>query len=120
MSTIIASNVSDGTLSIPTTYVTNGSAKAWVNFNGTGTVSIRDSFNVSSLTDNGVGVYTVNFSNAFGAANYAVSGTSMNGNVMGPYTPSGAITASNVVILSWFTSFTDAEPGSVLAHGDLA
>jgi hypothetical protein len=70
MSTIISANVSDGTLSIPTAFVTNGSAKAWVNFDGTGTIAARDSLNLSSLTDNGVGDYTVNFSNAFGAADY--------------------------------------------------
>jgi len=70
MSTIIASNVSDGTLSIPTTYVTNGSAKAWVNFDGTGTIAARGSFNVASLTDNGTGDYTVNFTNAMSDANY--------------------------------------------------
>jgi len=75
MSTIIASNVSDGTLSIPTTYVTNGSAKAWVNFNGTGTIAARDSFNVSSLTDNGTGDYTVNFSSAFDAVNFGMFGS---------------------------------------------
>ena len=39
--------------------------KAWINFQGTGTVAIRDSFNFSSLTDNGTGEYTVAFSNAF-------------------------------------------------------
>ena len=44
--------------------------KAWVNFNGTGTVAIRASFNVSSITDNGAGNYTVNFTNAFADANY--------------------------------------------------
>jgi len=74
MSTIVTSNVSDGTLSIPTTYVTNGSAKAWVNFNGTGTIAARDSFNVTSLTDNGTGDYSVNFTNAMANANYAMSG----------------------------------------------
>jgi hypothetical protein len=51
MSTIIASNISDGTTSVASTYVVNGSAKAWVNFNGTGTVAIRDSLNVGSITD---------------------------------------------------------------------
>jgi hypothetical protein len=45
--------------------------RAWVNFNGTGTVAIRASFNVSSITDNGTGDYTVNFTNAFSDANYA-------------------------------------------------
>ena len=48
--------------------------KAWVNFNGTGTVAIRDSYNVSSITDNGTGYYTVNFTTAMADANYAVSG----------------------------------------------
>lgn len=52
----------------------SGAAKAWVNFNGTGTVAIRASFNVSSITDNGVGDYTVNFTNALTDANYAVIG----------------------------------------------
>ena len=44
--------------------------KAWVNFNGTGTVAIRESYNVSSITDNGVGDYTVNITNALVDANY--------------------------------------------------
>ena len=52
-----------------------GIAKAWVNFNGTGTVAIRDSFNVSSITDNGTGDYTVNFTTAMPNANYCVQGT---------------------------------------------
>jgi hypothetical protein len=73
MSTIIASNISDGTTSVPSTYVVNGSAKAWVNFNGTGTIAARDSFNTSSLTDNGTGHYTANFTNAMGSENYATT-----------------------------------------------
>ena len=47
------------------------SARAWVNFNGTGTVAIRDSGNVSSITDNGTGDYTVNFTTAMSDANYS-------------------------------------------------
>lgn len=54
--------------------------RAWVNFNGTGTVAIRDSGNVSSITDNGTGDYTVNFTTALPDANYAVSGAATNGN----------------------------------------
>lgn len=50
-------------------------ARAWVNFNGTGTVAIRASGNVSSITDNGVGDYTVNFTTAMADANYAVNAT---------------------------------------------
>jgi hypothetical protein len=49
----------------------SGAAKAWVNFNGTGTVAIRASFNVTSITDNGTGDYTVNFTTAFADTNYS-------------------------------------------------
>ena len=47
--------------------------RAWVNFNGTGTVAIRASGNVSSITDVGVGIYTVNFTTAMPDANYSVA-----------------------------------------------
>jgi hypothetical protein len=47
--------------------------RAWVNFNGTGTVAIRASGNVSSITDNGTGDYTVNFTTAMPDANYAIT-----------------------------------------------
>jgi len=45
--------------------------RAWVNFNGTGTVAIRDSGNVSSITDNGTGAWTVNFIEGFDSASYS-------------------------------------------------
>lgn len=48
--------------------------RAWVNFNGTSTVAIRASYNVTSITDNGTGDYTVNFTTAMPDANYAVAG----------------------------------------------
>ena len=63
-----------GTKTVPSETVVAGSAKAWVNFNGTGTVAIRDSFNVASITDNGAGDYTVNITTALSSADYAVSG----------------------------------------------
>jgi hypothetical protein len=47
--------------------------KAWVNFNGTSTVAIRASYNVSSITDNGTGDYTVNFTTAMTDGDYAVT-----------------------------------------------
>jgi hypothetical protein len=50
--------------------------RAWVNFNGTGTVAIRASGNVTSITDNGTGDYTVNFTTAMPDVNYATVGTS--------------------------------------------
>jgi hypothetical protein len=51
--------------------------RAWVNFNGTGTVAIRSSGNVSSVTDNGTGQYTVNFTTAMADANYTFTGCAM-------------------------------------------
>jgi len=54
--------------------------RAWVNFNGSGTVAIRASGNVSSITDNGVGDYTVNFTNAMPDANFSVGGSYNTGN----------------------------------------
>ena len=65
MSTLNVSNITDGTTTVGTEYVVNGSAKAWVNFNGTGTVAVRDSFNTSSITDISSGYYGQNFSTSF-------------------------------------------------------
>jgi hypothetical protein len=48
--------------------------RAWVNFNGIGTVAIRAAYNVTSITDNGTGDYTVNFATAMPDANYVISG----------------------------------------------
>ena len=52
----------------------NYKCRAWVNFNGTGTVAIRASGNVSSITDNGTGDYTINFTAAMPDANYSLVG----------------------------------------------
>ena len=60
--------------SLDTQYVVKGSAKAWINFNGTGTVAIRDSFNIASLTDAGTGNYNCAISSDFGNANFSTSG----------------------------------------------
>lgn len=63
--------------------------RAWVNFNGTGTVAIRASGNVSSITDNGVGDYTVNFTTSLPDANYSALATCAGG-----YTNIQSLTAS--------------------------
>ncbi len=73
-----------------------GAAKAWVKFNGTGTIAINDSFNVTSLTDHGTGQYSANFTNAMANANYAVAGMASD---------SGS---ASVVALSWESSTTSA------------
>lgn len=69
--TIVAGTLSDGTYSGSVTDTVRGACKAWVNFNGTGTVAIRAAYNVSSITDNGTGDYTINFSTAMIDSNYA-------------------------------------------------
>jgi hypothetical protein len=90
MSTLVAQTISNGTVSTSTANVVNG-AKAWVNFNGNPTAAIRASYNVSSLTRNNTGDYTINFTNAFADVNYAqVMGVAMNGNTTN--------TAQNLVI----------------------
>lgn len=61
-----------GNNSIATSFVAGGSAKAWVNFNGTGTIAARDSLNLSSLTDSGTGLYIVNHTSSMSDANYSV------------------------------------------------
>ena len=77
MSTLKLDTLSNkaGTASVPSDTIVSGTAKAWVNFNGTGTVAIRRAFNVSSITDNGTGNYYVNFTEAMPDANYAAVGT---------------------------------------------
>ena len=77
MSTIKTDTIQNvaGTLTVPVGTVVNATAKAWVNFNGTGTVAIRASGNVSSITDNGVGIYTVNFTAAMPDVNYSTVAT---------------------------------------------
>ena len=72
MSTIKTTTLStQGGSTVPVDTVVNGTAKAWVNFNGTGTVAIRRAFNVSSITDNTVGNFTINFTTAMVDANYS-------------------------------------------------
>ena len=57
-----------------TTNLQQGLAKSWINFNGTGTIATRDSFNISSLSDEGTGNYSVTIASAMGNTNYSVIG----------------------------------------------
>lgn len=75
--------------------------RAWVNFNGTGTVAIRSSGNVSSITDNGVGDYTVNITTAMPNTNYAVVGSSGGG----AETSQGAVYLADNLTARTTTSF---------------
>ena len=96
--------------------------RAWVNFNGTGTVAIRESGNVSSITDNGTGDYTVNFTTAMPDANYAgvVSG-GFSGNVSGRTTRVGASPYVAAPTSSAFRIlFTDSSSIADLAYAQAA
>jgi hypothetical protein len=112
------------------TRAVSGVAAAWVNANGQGTVAIRDSMNVASLTDYGTGRYGVNLSNAFGAVDYSISATatwnagftaSTNTSIDGD--PVGKPTTTQFRTYNYVTA-SDAiyDPEFVFAstHGDLA
>jgi len=89
-------------------------ARAWVNFNGTGSVAIRASGNVSSVTDNGTGSYTVNFTTAISDANYCASVTVLN-TVSSDYgcVAVGGVTAGAVSVNTFQTNGTTVDTSGV-------
>jgi hypothetical protein len=109
-----------------TTYSARGIAKAWVNFNGTGTIAARDSENVSSLTDNGTGDYTVNWSNAMANGNYAFTAQSSGSSAFFLFASSRIGDTKTASAYRVFITRNDAgnteDPTFVNAaiHGDLA
>jgi hypothetical protein len=98
--------------------------KAWVNFNGTGTVSIRDSYNVSSITDNGTGDYSINYTNSMGSADYAYAGTCgrVGSGQYGYYVSSKetltSASSTNIITAGGTGSKTDLEEVSTIVFGD--
>ena len=91
--------------------------KSWCNFNGTGVVTIRDSYNVSSITDNSTGNYTVNLSVTMANANYSVVASNSNGeDIVDTYT------TTSFVFKSFDTNgtATDSTYLSTAVFGDLA
>ena len=74
----ITGDISVDALSTASGSAPSYSARAWVNFNGTGTVAIRQSGNVSSITDNSTGDYTINFTTSLTDANYSLNVTTSN------------------------------------------
>ena len=89
-------------------------AKAWINFNGSGTVSIRDSHNISSVTDNSVGHFTCNFTNNMGNDGYF--GTFSN-NYDGPGWL-GAFNTSSIQVINNHNGYQDPSRVTVLVFGD--
>jgi len=90
--------------SLDTQYVVNGSAKAWVNFNGTGTIASRDSLNVSGLTDNGTGDYTINVSSAMTNTSYAIPTNGKQGD-NNTFETEGILTAARPINSSSYRQF---------------
>ena len=90
--TAIVTTLSDGTNSTSATNCIQGSARAWVNFDGTlsGTITPRGSYNISSVVKNSTGDYSVNFTTSMPNANYSICGTAgagatYNAVVLSPY-----------------------------------
>jgi hypothetical protein len=86
-------------------------ARAWVNFNGTGTVAIRASGNVSSITDNGTGDYTVNFTTAMSDANYAFSISAGRYGATFPVPTGGRTTQPTTTSMRIYTTSADGTTG---------
>ena len=116
-----------------TTNLQQGLAKAWVNFNGSGTVSIRDSINIASITDSGTGTFSMNMSNAMGNDDYTTSGCAFYSGAAG-FDDTAVISRDNTQLSSLSTTvnpfFTyrlssavaikDCFENMLLLHGDLA
>jgi len=102
MSEIRVTTIKDtsGSNSSTTSEIFGGRARAWVRFNGTATVAIDDDYNVSSITDNGRGRFTVNFDTSLTDANYSVVASSAGDSVPGDSATCVDIftTASSLVI----------------------
>ena len=126
MSNLVVSNISDGTTSVGTGYVVNGSAKAWVNLNGTGTASITGSFNVASITDNGTGNYSVTLTNAMADNAGAVTSGSCSSANLGDLVTGFGYSSSIFKLNGQYVHGTgasdprDVNPSSASIHGDLA
>ena len=122
----MTSNAFDLATFVPSSVNVRGIAKAWVNFNGQSTVSIRDSDNLSSMTDNGVGTYTANISSSMANANYSTGGgasrsaTELLGGIQF-YNSSGTATTSSFDIntYSYGASNHDFPYVSAQSFGDL-
>lgn len=126
MSTLNVSNISDGTDTVGTSYVVNGSAKAWVNFNGSGTIAARDSFNVASLTDTSTGDYEVNFTSSLSNSDYCSTSTAGSASGVGRRSNNATVTDAAtgsigvIIVVSSTVGYTDPDVVNLQVSGDLA
>lgn len=128
MSTLQVSNLNDGTKTVATTNLTNGSSKAWVNFNGATVTSASDlagvgqSFNTSSVVDNSAGRYTPSQINNFANINYLITHGALYAAGNGWFHSYFNKTTTNAELLfiSTLGSYTDSTDVNVIYTGDLA
>ena len=107
-----------------TTNLQQGLAKAWINMDGTGTISNRDSYNISGITDGGTGVYTVTITNDMSSANWSPTFTggphssNNNRNTASVY----SLAVGSVNVGTWSSGGTSEDYALVSLHinGDLA
>ena len=125
MSTLNVETIKNPTSSntVNSEQLVQGSATAWVNFNGTGTVAIRDSYNVSSLVDVGTGRYTIAFLNTMENSNYvavvSVGGTTEAFNLNPPVVATRTINSCQVDIEIAGGTQTDTDNNDVVVFGGL-
>ena len=121
MSEIRATTISDAAGTGPITLTKQSDAKAWVNFDGSGTIATRESLNVSSLTDSATGKYFTNFTNAMSSADYGGSASGRTNGDVG-FDSEGLNTASRLSVASYNSSGTlvDASTLAGIILGDLA
>ena len=106
-----------------TTNLQQGLAKAWVNFNGTGTAVINDSINVASLTDNDTGQFTFAFSNSMNNSTYSITATSGQSNSWSSTEFIGSYATGSFKIETGATNSSaraDWNNNNGTIHGDLA
>ena len=109
--------------SVPMATVASGSAKAWINFNGTGTIAIKDSFNVTGITDDGTGQLTFTIANNMANVNYGFTSTTQ-------VTDCGGLNEAGTTATTTGTAEhqgrnssgtnTDSNPVTIVIVGDLA
>ena len=124
MSTLVVNTIND----LSGNSITQGTAKAWINFDGTGTIASRDTFNTTSLTDVGTGNYSFDFVSDMANNDYAISGQNRSPGVRagaGINAPSNSDSDAATDSLAFFTIFVTGDPFdytqiSVIIHGDLA
>ena len=110
-----------------TTNLQQGLAKSWISFDGTGTISTYDSFNIGSLTDVGTGDYGFTYTNNMKAANsYTLAGSCIGSSESNSYsfvTSSAdalATTGTNFQLRHHASTINDQDPVGITTHGDLA